>query len=148
MNIAIKQIKELRKDTSAGVMEARKALEETRGDLGKAKEWLKKNSMVRAKKKSDRETGINKVFTYAHHDRSIGSLVTLACETDFVAKTDEFNRLGNDLAMQVVAGRAENKSDLLDEVFIKDKSVTVKELIDSIVAKLGENIELKDFKRS
>jgi len=148
MNIGVKQIKELRKDTSAGIMEARKALEETKGDFKKAKEWLKKNSMVRAKKKSDRKTGINKVFTYVHHDQSVGSLVTLACETDFVAKTDEFNQLGNDLAMQVVACGAENNSDLLDEVFIKDKSVTVKELIDGIVAKLGENIELKDFKRS
>ena len=148
MNIGIKQIKKLREETSVGVMESRRALEEAKGDLSKAKEWLKKNSTVRAKKKVDRETGINKVFTYVHHDQSRGSLVTLACETDFVARTDEFNRLGSDLAMQVVASEAENKSDLLNEVFIKDKSVSVKELINSVVAKLGENIELKDFKRS
>jgi elongation factor Ts len=148
MKINIKKVKQLRNETLAGVMEARKALEEAKGDFGKAKEWLKKNSTARAKKKADRETGINKVFTYVHHDQTKGSLVTLACETDFVAKTDEFNRLGSDLAMQVVASGAENKSDLLSEVFIKDKNVSVKELINSVVAKLSENIELKNFKRS
>lgn len=140
MKINLEDLKKLRELTSAGVSDCRLALEESKGDIKKATEILRKKGIEKAAKKTDREVKAGMVFSYIHHTGRVGSMVSLACETDFVAKTDEFQKLGKELAMQVAATGS------LDEPYIRDASKTVQELIKEVIGKLGENIQVIDFK--
>lgn len=146
MKIDVKLVKQLREKSGVGVMEARKALMESKGDLGKAEKYLAKNAVLKANKKANRETKSGGIFTYVHNQKH-GAMVKLACETDFVAKTDEFMGLGKEIAMQVVSSEAKKVEDLLAENYIRDPGKTIKDLIDGVVAKLGENIRLEEFSR-
>ncbi len=96
-------IKRLREMTGAGMMDCKSALAETGGDLEKASEALRKKGLAKAAKRMDRDTGVGRVFSYIHGEGKIGVLLQLNCETDFVAKNDEFEQLGKDLCMQVAA---------------------------------------------
>ncbi len=103
MAIEADKIKELRAMTSAGMLDCKKTLEETGGDLEKAAELLRKRGIVKAVKKMDREAGEGRIFSYIHHNGKIGVLVELNCETDFVAKNEIYEQLGKDIAMHVAA---------------------------------------------
>lgn len=146
MKVDIGAIKTLREQTGAGVADCRQALEEAKGDMKKAAEWIAKKGMERASKKSEREVKAGQVFAYVHHTGRVATLVSLACETDFVAKNEEFAKLGKELAMQVASARPENVEALLAGEYIRDAGMTVEQLIKQAIAKIGENIQVVEFK--
>ena len=155
MDIDVKKVKEVREKTGAGIMAAKKALEDSNGDVGKAEEVLKEQGLSNAMKKSGRETSEGVIQSYIHAGNKIGAMVELKCETDFVARTEEFIGLTKDLAMQVAAMSpnyiypedegAENASDeeiLISQSFIKDPSLTIEDMVKSMISKVGENIKV------
>lgn len=142
----MKQLKKLREETSASVTDCRNALVESGGDYKKALEWIKKRSLSKAEKKADRETGQGVIEPYVHGDR-IGVLVEVLCETDFVARTDDFKKLSHEVAMQIASMNPETVEDLMKQPYIRDASMTIEELIKSVIGKLGENIQIKRFHR-
>lgn len=143
----LETIKSLREATGAGVMDAKKALEESNGDIEKAKTWLKEKGIERAEKKSDREIKSGKVFAYIHGGGAVGAMVKIGCETDFVAKNEEFEKMGNEIAMQIAAMNPETLEDLLDQDYIRDSSKKIKDLVTDAVSKLGENITVAEMTR-
>jgi elongation factor Ts len=162
MAISAADVKKLRERTNAGVMECRNALAETGGDFDKAAELLRIKGMAKADKKSDREANQGLIETYTHGGR-IGALVELNCETDFVARNENFRALARDVAMQVVAmnpryisaeeraeGIAADDPDhqaLLDQVFVRDSKRTIGDMVKEQIATLGENIVVRRFAR-
>ena len=146
MKINIEDIKVLREKTGAGVSDCRQALENEKGDMRKAIEWLRKKGMERADKKSEREVKAGAVFSYVHHTGRIGVLVALACETDFVAKTDDFQKLGKELALHIAASRPENVTELMEQEYVRDPGKKIADLVKEVIGKLGENIQVVDFK--
>jgi len=141
----IEKIKQLRDDTGAGVMEVKQALEACAGDMKKARESLMKKVSAKAAKKADRTANDGLVYSYIHLNGKIGSLIHLACETDFVAKTDDFQKLCKELAMQVCTDDYQSVDELLATEYMRDASKKVEDLIKEATAKLGEKIELKRF---
>tara|TARA_B100001540_G_C15654251_1_gene572515 strand:+ start:298 stop:891 length:594 start_codon:yes stop_codon:yes gene_type:complete len=103
MSINAKTVKTLRERTGAGMMDCKKALLETKGDLEKAIDHLRKTGVAKAEKKGQRSTKEGLIFSYIHHGGKLGVLLELNCETDFVAKTEGFNELAHNLAMQIAA---------------------------------------------
>lgn len=155
-------VKELRERTGAGVMECKRALEEAGGNLDRAMAVLQERGIAMAEKKSHRETSQGMVECYIHAGGRLGALVEVNCETDFVARTDDFKKLARDLAMQVVASSPAFVSEddlpegaegepkelcLMLQPFIKDESRTVGDLIKEVIAKTGENIRVRRFTR-
>ncbi|MCL5010440.1 MAG: translation elongation factor Ts [Patescibacteria group bacterium] len=147
MNIDLDLLKKLRAETQAGIADCRKALEEVNGDYQKAKEWLRKHGLERADKKKERKTPQGLIESYIHQNGKVGALVMVLCETDFVARTDEFKRLSHELAMQVAAMNPQDIDSLLEQAYIRDGSKTIGDLLKEAVAKLGENIVLERFQR-
>ena len=143
----IKQLKQLREETQASIADCRMALEESNGDYKKAQEWLKKRGLEKAGKKSDRETSQGIIESYIHQNGRVGVLIELLCETDFVARTDEFKKLAKEIAMQAAAMNPENVGALLKQEYIRDSSTTIESLIKATISKTGENITVKNFKR-
>ncbi|HWY79056.1 MAG TPA: translation elongation factor Ts [Candidatus Sulfotelmatobacter sp.] len=146
-NIDLITIKKLRDETSASIADCRRALDEANGDYKKALEWLKKRASEIAAKKADRETGEGLIEAYIHGAGKVGVLVALLCETDFVAKTDEFKKLAKEVAMQIAAMHPEDVDSLLKQEYIRDSSQTIEQLIKGVIGKLGENITIKQFVR-
>jgi len=142
-NIKLEQIKKLREKTKAGVMDCRQALEECSGDFQKACEWLRKKGIASAGKREGRETQAGLVEAYVHPDSRIASVVELACETDFVARNEEFKKLAHELALQVAAMNPENVEELLAQPWIRDEKTLVGDLVKEIIARLGENIVIR-----
>ncbi|MHB1605886.1 MAG: translation elongation factor Ts [Leptospirales bacterium] len=190
MEISAQLVKELRQRTQAGFMECRKALTEAAGDLEKAFEVLKQKGSLHAQKKADRLTSEGIISSYIHAGSKIGVLVEVNCETDFVARTEDFRDLVKNLSMhiaasspryvdrkdipapvldearkrfaeevlekpekvrgQIVEGKIEKfmqENCLLDQPYVKDPGVVIKDLIASAIAKLGENITINRFAR-
>ena len=145
--VRAEDIKELREETGVSVMDIKKALSEAKGDKAKARELLKERGAVVARKKSDREPKAGAIESYVHGDGSAGAMVKLVCETDFVARSSEFKSLAHDIAMQIVAMNPSDVSGLMEQQFIKDPSLTIKERIEEAVGKLGENIAISSFTR-
>lgn len=143
----INLIKQLREETGAGLVDIKKALEEAEHQIEKAKEILKSKGMLKADKKSDREIKAGRVFSYIHANGTVGSLVKIGCETDFVARNDEFAKLGQEIAMQVAAMMPESIEDLLAQNYIRDGKQTISDLIKEVVAKTGENITVVEMAR-
>ncbi len=143
----VKLIKKLRDETQASIADCRKALEGTKDDYKKALEWLKKHGIEKAEKKADRETSQGLVESYIHQNGKVGALVEVLCETDFVARTDEFKNLCHEIAMQVVAMNPKDVATLLKQDYIRDNSVTIEQLVKQSITKLGENIVIKSFSR-
>lgn len=143
----IELVKKMRAELGLGMMEIKSALEEAKGDESKAKEILKKKGFEKAEKKAEREIKTGRVFTYTHSTGTIGVMVELLCETDFVAKNEEFMAVGKDIALQVAAMKPKNEKELLKQDYIKDGSMKVGDLIVGLVAKFGENIKLGRFER-
>ena len=173
MAITTAQIKELREKTGAGIMESKRALEETAGNQEKAVELLRQQGVAKASKKADRVASQGLVEPYIHGGGRIGALVEVNCETDFVARTDDFQALAHDIAMQVaatapryVAGDDIPEGDfaglesefgsrdeaitqvaLMDQTFIKNPKVTIRDHVKANIGKLGENIVVRRFSR-
>ncbi len=139
-------IKKLRELTGAGIADCREALDVTGGDLKKAQGYLKKKGIEKAQKKAGRETGQGRVFSYVHTGR-IGVLVALLCETDFVAKTEDFQNLGKELCLQIASMNPKGYDELVAQEYIRDPGLKVGDLIKSVIGKLGENIKVGEFKR-
>ena len=190
--ISANLVKELRDKTGAGMMECKKALESSGGDMEKAVQTLREQGQARAASKAGRTAKEGIIYSYIHPGDRLGVLLELNCETDFVARTDDFRNLAKDLAMQIAAAsplvvnrtalpaeliekereiyrqQAKNEGKpekilerivegklekyfqeavLLEQLFVKDQNLTVKELINSAVAKLGENVVPRRFVR-
>ena len=143
--ISVVQLKELREATGVSISECKKALEASKGDLEKAKEILKKWGRELAGKKISRETSQGIIDSYIHPNKKIGALLELNCETDFVAKSEDFKNLAHEICLQVAAMGEEIP--LLSQPWIKDAGKTIKDLIDEHIAKIGENITVKRFAR-
>ena len=139
------KIKNLRDATGLSLGQIKKALDEAGGDVARAMEVLKAHGIVVAQKKSSREVKEGVVDSYIHATKKLGALVEVLCETDFVARNLEFQKLAHELAMQVAAGKPGTTEDLLSQPFIKDQDITVQELINQYIAKLGENIQVGRF---
>lgn len=146
MTISLELIKQLRDKTSAGVADVRQALEDSKGDLRRAEELLRKKGFEKAAKKSDRVTNAGLIESYVHQGR-VGALVEVKCETDFVARTDEFKTLAHEIAMQVASMNPKDNSALLKQEYIRDPSKTIADLIKEAITKLGENIIVARFVR-
>lgn len=192
VDITAAMVKELRQITGAGVMDCRKALESTDGNFEQAAEILRDKALATASKKAEREAHEGLVGSYVHMGSRVAALVEVNCETDFVARTEQFQTLAKDLAMQIVAARPTwvrieeippeileqerasyrlqaadaNKPEqiveqivagklakfyeencLMEQPFIRDESIKIKDLISSTVARLGENIVVRRFAR-
>jgi elongation factor Ts len=192
MEISASLVKELREKTGAGMMDCKKALSETSGDFEKAIEYLRKKGIASAAKKAGRATKEGAVTSYIHGEGRVGVLVEINCETDFVARTEQFRQFSKDIAMHIAAAMpsyvrpeevpaevvakekeiaiaqmqdsgkplavlekiAEGKvkkyfedTCLLNQVYVKDTSKTVDQLLKEVIAGLGENISIRRFVR-
>ncbi|MBI4155881.1 MAG: translation elongation factor Ts [Candidatus Zambryskibacteria bacterium] len=145
--ITTELVKKLRDMTGISVMQCKKALEEAGGDLEKATVLLQKKSAGQTLKKSGRTLGAGVISSYVHATGNVGSMVELLCETDFVAKNEEFKTLARDIAMHATAMNPEDEKAIMEEPFIKNPEVTVKNLLEQAIAKFGERIELSRFVR-
>ncbi|HHO48608.1 MAG TPA: translation elongation factor Ts [Desulfobacteraceae bacterium] len=192
MNITSQMVKELRDKTNAGMMDCKKALTETAGDMEKAIDLLRQKGLAVARKRADRATSQGVVESYIHAGAKLGVLVEVGCETDFVAKTDDFVAFARDVAMHIAAsnpvavtreevpaelierereiykaqalesGKPENIVDkivsgkidkfmaeicLMEQKFVKNPDLTIQDLLNELIAKMGENISIKRFVR-
>lgn len=173
MAVTTEMIRTLREQTGAGIMDAKRALEQADGDAKKAAEILRQQGLAKAGKKSDRAANEGLVDYYIHGQGRIGALIEVNCETDFVARTDAFKTLCHDIAMQVAASApkylsideiaegdyAKLESDfgdrdtaikavvLLEQPFIKDPKQNIGDLVKAGIGKLGENIVIRRFAR-
>jgi elongation factor Ts len=162
LEITVDQIKELRGESGAGIMECRNALKETNGDKAKALDILQKQGLVKAQKTAGRVAKQGLVISYVHGGGRIGALAEINCETDFVARTAEFQELAHNVAMQVAAMAPEYLSKnecptgveidfqnacLLLQPYIKDPTKTIQDLVTELIAKTGENIVISRFAR-
>jgi len=162
LEISIEMIKELRSQCGAGVMECRNALLEVSGDVEKALQILKEKGLLKAQKRADRVTTQGLVEAYIHTGGRIGALIEVNCETDFVARTDEFKELAHELAMQVAALSPQFITEeeipeganvepqvacLMLQPYIRDPGKTVRDVIIETIARVGENIRVRRFAR-
>lgn len=146
MSISTEDIKKLREETGAGVMDAKKALEEAGGDVNKAKEVLKAAGVEKAEKRAERVTAQGVIETYIHAGR-VGAMVELNCETDFVARTDEFKNLAKEISMQIASMDPKDVEELVNQDYIREPSKKIKDLVTDTIAKTGENVQIKRFIR-
>lgn len=192
MKITSQMVKELRDKTNAGMMDCKKALTETEGDMEKAVDLLRQKGLAVAAKRADRATSEGIVECYIHAGGKLGVMVEVGCETDFVAKTDDFKNFARDIAMHVAAvnpvsvsredvpadyvarereiyknqalesGKPENIVDkivsgkiekflseicLMEQKYVKNPDLSIQDLLNELVAKMGENISIKRFAR-
>ncbi len=160
--VSVELIRALRDQTGAGVMECKEALEGSRGDLEKAAETLRVKGLADTAKRGGRATNEGVIASYIHTGGRVGAIVELGCETDFVARTEEFEQLAHDIAMQVAAmspayldkqditdgdDRPPSQITLLDQPFIKNNSSSVGEMVRELAAKVGENVRVVRFNR-
>lgn len=141
-----KDIKKLREKSGAGVMECKKAFEDAGGDFEAALRLIQERGFLKADKKSERQTGAGLIASYVHNDR-IGVLLEINCETDFVARLDDFRDLAHNIVMQIAAMNPKDVEALLAQPYIRDESMTVADLIKNAIAKIGENIQIARFCR-
>jgi len=169
MKIPVEVIKELREITCSSVAHCKKALEETKGDIKKAAELLRKQGLEIAAKKQSRAAKEGRIEAYVHHGNKIGVLLEVNCESDFVARNSDFAQFTKDLAMQIAATsplyiriedvpgevveHEKSKEEfyknhcLMEQAFVKDPSMAIKDYLGSIISKLGENIVVRRFTR-
>ncbi|MBU0729912.1 MAG: translation elongation factor Ts [Proteobacteria bacterium] len=192
MNITSQMVKELRDKTNAGMMDCKKALTETAGDMEKAIDHLRQKGLAVARKRSARATSEGVIETYIHAGGRLGVMVDVGCETDFVAKNDDFRNFAKDVAMHIAAscpvsisredvpqelqdrekeiykqqvldsGKPENIAEkivsgkmdkffadvcLMEQKFVKNPDISIQDLLNELIAKIGENITVKRFAR-
>jgi len=144
--MSAEDVKKLREMTGAGVMDSKNALEDADGDFDKAAALIKERGLLKAGKKAGRDLGAGLIDSYVHNDR-VGVLVNVSCETDFVARSDDFRNLTHSIAMQVAAMNPKDVDELMEQAYIKDEKETIEGLVKGAVAKLGENIKIEEFTR-
>lgn len=147
MNISADQIKQLREETGVSMMQCKKALEESNGDMAAAREALKAIAATQAEKKADRELGAGIVASYIHGNKKMGVLLTMSCETDFVSQNEEFVAAANQIAMHIGAMDPQSADELLEQPFIMNPELTIKQVVEGLVQKTGERVELGQFVR-
>lgn len=162
MAVTTDQVRELREITGAGMLDCKKALDEAGGDINKAKEALREKGFAAAAKRADRATGEGLVHAYIHHNQRLGALVEINCETDFVARTEDFKTLVQQVALHVAGanplflteedmpqgeGYEPKQVCLMLQPFIQDESKTITDLVKETSAKTGENIQIRRFSR-
>ena len=169
MGVSADDIKKLRDMTSCGIIDCKKALEETNGDFSKAKEVLQKRGLELAIKKGNRAAKEGRVESYIHMGSKLAALVEINCETDFVAKSPDFSAFVKDVALQIAAAAPKyikqedippdilstqpdsatfiKESCLLQQPFVKDPKITIHDYLNMVIAKLGENIFVSRFVR-
>ena len=147
MAITAAQVKELREATGVGMMECKKALTETNGDMEKAMEWLRKKGIASAEKKSGRVAAEGVVEAYIHMGGKIGVMVEVNCETDFVAKTDNFKSFADNVAKHIAKADPADVDALLAQKFVDDESKTIADLISDATVAIGEKISVRRFAR-
>lgn len=145
--ITTEVIKHLREKTNAGVMDAKRALEESHGDMKKAEEWIKRKGMLRAEKKAGNEAKQGIIASYIHQGSQVVAMVELNCETDFVARNEKFITLGKEVAMQVASMKPTTVVELMDQPYIRDPDISIKNLVKETAGVLGENIVVARFTR-
>ena len=145
--INIGDIKKIREITGISIEAAREALENAGGKIEEALKMLKNRGIAVAAKKSGRETGEGLIFSYIHSNGKIGILLKLLCETDFVARNEQFKELGHELAMHIAATDPKDTKELLIQPYVRDQDLTVDALVKNYIAKLGENIRISEFCR-
>jgi len=145
--ISADKVKKLRGKTGSSMMECKKALTEAGGSEEKALKILQEKGRVTAMKKSERKAEEGIIEAYIHSNRKVGVLLKLKCETDFVARNHEFVELAHEIAMHIAGMGSKDVKTLLTEPFVKNPEITVKNLIDEKIAKLGENIQIGEFIR-
>ena len=143
----IGDIKKIREMTGISFESVRQALLEADGKIELALEMLKKKGIDASAKKSGRETGEGIIFSYVHSNGKIGVLLKLLCETDFVARNEQFKELGHEIAMHIAAMNPQNIEELLSQSYIRDQDVTIDDFLKSYIAKTGENIRISEFCR-
>lgn len=141
----VDKIKHLREITGLSFNEIKKALEESGEDETKAAEILRAYGVTLAAKKSSRQVKEGVIDTYVHATKKLGSMVELWCETDFVARNMEFQKLAHEISMHIAAMKPGDVNELMDQVFIKNQDLKIKDLINQYIAKLGENIQIGRF---
>lgn len=144
--VTAESVSKLRELTGAGVMDCRKALLEANGDMDAAVKLIHEKGLSKVEKRSGNSTGAGLVHSYVHNER-IGVLVHLSAETDFVVRSEPFQKLAHDLAMHIAAVGANNVEELMAQPYIKDESKTVKDVVNEVIAKVGENISVNQFYR-
>ena len=140
-------VKELREKTGAGMMDCKKVLTETDGDMEKAAELLRERGITKAAKKSTRIAAEGLVAAYVSEDKKVGAVVEVNAETDFVAKNEEFKTFVNDVVEQVAKNNPKDVEDLLAQKYIKDETKTVSEVLTDKIATIGENMSIRRFVR-
>jgi len=146
-NYTAADIKKLREATGAGMMDCKKALETSEGDYEKALAWIDERQLARAEKKADRETEEGYIASYVHSNNKVAALVEINCETDFVARNEEFQAMARNVAMQVVSMNPENVAELLKQDFIKDPGQDIEHYVKAVSGKIGEKFVVKRFAR-
>ncbi|HEX4104168.1 MAG TPA: translation elongation factor Ts [Candidatus Paceibacterota bacterium] len=144
--VTAEAVQQLREMTGAGVMDCRKALIEANGDVEKAKALIHEKGLTKVEKRAGNPTGAGLVHSYVHNER-IGVLLDLRAETDFVVRSEPFRKLAHELAMQIAAVPVHDVPALLAQPYIKDESKTVKDLVNDVIAKVGENVSVNQFYR-
>jgi elongation factor Ts len=147
MKIDPREVQRLRADTNAGVMDCKRALEDAKGDYDKAKALLRERGLASVAKKSGREAKEGVVASYIHAGGRIGALVEVASETDFVARGEDFQKLAQEIAMQVAAMGPKSVDELYAQAYIRDASKTIKDLVTTLAASVGENLSVRRFQR-
>ncbi len=162
MKVSTEDIKELREKSGAGVMECRNALVAAEGQIEKALEILKAQNLVKVEKKKSRTAAQGLIECYVHAGGRIGAMIEINCETDFVARTDVFKDLAHNVAMQVAAMEPECVSQdqlpagseadpkvacLMLQPYIRDQAITIEDLVNQAIGKVGENIKISRFAR-
>ena len=142
----ISDIQKLREMTGAGVMECKKALEESGGDFDRAIKFINERGLIKAQSRGGRKTGAGFLISYIHNGR-IGVMLEIRCETDFVARSEPFQNLAHEVAMQISAMAPVDTAELLAQPYIKDESIKVEDFIKKIIAQTGENIKVERFCR-
>jgi len=136
-NIAMTDdVKKLREETGAGVMECKRAVDEAQGNIEEAKKIIYARGLTKAEKKQERATGAGTISAYIHNER-IGVLLLLRCETDFVSRGEHFKKTAHEIAMHIAAMAPESVEALLMQPFIRDESKTVEDLVKTLIAQVG-----------
>lgn len=157
MDISAAAVKELREKTGAGVMDCKRALQESGGNVDKAAEALRQKGLTKHAKVAGRAVTQGVIESYIHTGGRIGALVEVNCETDFVARTDEFRTLAREIAMQVasmdpktvgtIEGDDNDNNALLNQEYIRDSRKSIRDLVKETIGKVGENIQISRFMR-
>jgi len=142
-----KDVQRLRNESGAGVMDCKRALEETGGDYAKALALIKERGIQSVAKKSEREAKEGTIASYIHAGGRIGALVELASETDFVSRGEDFQKLAQEIAMQVAAMNPASVDELLAQAYIRDASKTIRDLVTAVAATTKENVHVRRIQR-